>query len=154
MATHRTHVHEAVTGTEVGADQMIHADEESRLFLRFPLRRAFGIFSPGHETARKDHTSPGKFNHEIAILLLDNHGGTAKWGQIAAQEHIERIEVEAGTSFEQIIEQSTHREDLTMHWFLGQTRLLTPLEETLVVQRPVSGYPRRRERISPIHVRR
>jgi hypothetical protein len=87
---------------------MIHADEESRFFSRFPLRRLFGVFSPGHEAARKDHPPSGKFNHQIAVLLLNNHGGTAKWGQVSTQEHIERIEAEAGASFEQIIEQSTH----------------------------------------------
>jgi hypothetical protein len=74
----------------------------------------YGVFSPGHETTRKDHPPPGKFNHEVAILLLDNHGGAAKWRQVAAQEHIEGIEAEADTSFEQIIEQSTHREDLLL----------------------------------------
>ena len=108
-ATHRTHVQEIVTGTEVGADQMIHPDEESGFFLCFPLRRVFGVFSPGHKATRKDHPSSGKFHHEIAILLLDNHGSTAKWRQLSAQEHIEGIEAEADTSFEQIIEQSTHR---------------------------------------------
>jgi hypothetical protein len=69
----------------------------------------FGVFSPGHEATRKDHPSSGKFNHQIAILLLDNYGGSAKWRQVSAQEYIESIEAEADASFEQIIEQSTHK---------------------------------------------
>ena len=38
----------------------------------------------------------GKFS----CILLDNHGGTAKWRQVSAQEYIECIEAEADTSFE------------------------------------------------------
>jgi hypothetical protein len=94
------------------------SNEESRFFVCFPLRRVFGVFSPGHEATRKDHPSSGKFHHEIAILLLDKHGGTAKRRQLSAQEHVERIEAEADTSFGQIIEQSTHREDLINRCFL------------------------------------
>ena len=38
-----------------------------------------------------------------------------------AQEYIEDIEAEADTSFEQIIEQSTHREDLLLVLSEGST---------------------------------
>ena len=34
-ATHRTHVQKTVAGAEVGADEMIHPDKESGLFLCF-----------------------------------------------------------------------------------------------------------------------
>jgi hypothetical protein len=37
-------------------------------------------------------------------VFLDNYGGTAQWGKISAQEHIERVEEDAHASFEEIIE--------------------------------------------------
>jgi hypothetical protein len=80
------------------------------------------MFSPGHKAPWKDNASSRKFDNQVVIAFLDNHGSTAQRGKVSAQKHIERVEEDAYASFEKFIE---HKAYLTNRSILA-TNILLP----------------------------